>query len=304
MWRDDFAALHVVGDIEQRANVGLIGQDALREPLFATEPDGRTPDHKTAFGTDRHDHGIFDVLCFHQAQNLGTKIFAPVRPAQSAARDAPHPQVHPFHGRAKHPGFDLGSRQWQTGNAGGIQLEREGGACLAAAGVEITAPAGRDHGKQCTQNTILVCALKSIQRQRKPLPQATGLALARRFGQLRIMARCKKCMQVRRNPSLFRQRFSHVVQAEGESRLQQVATHGAQQVDLVGVKARTQNKAVERVAIKETVLHGTHRREQALGISVRCQLLGDDRIEFERLNPTCRQALGREHGPGSLSEQT
>ena len=57
-------------------------------------PAGRYFRHEAAFGADRHDDGVLDVLRFHQAQNFGAEILRPVGPANAAARHFAEAQMH------------------------------------------------------------------------------------------------------------------------------------------------------------------------------------------------------------------
>src|SRR5690606_17621044 len=83
----------VVGQIEQAADERLVALDDLalyRLPIagrqrFADEP---------ALRAARHDDGVLDLLRFHEPQDLGAEILAPVGPADAAARDFRHAQVH------------------------------------------------------------------------------------------------------------------------------------------------------------------------------------------------------------------
>src|SRR5438045_1750327 len=43
--------------------------------------------HIAAFGANRHDHRVLDLLRFHQSEDFGAKVLRPVRPADAAARD-------------------------------------------------------------------------------------------------------------------------------------------------------------------------------------------------------------------------
>jgi hypothetical protein len=55
--------------------------------------------HEAAFGTDRHDDSVLDLLRFHQPENLGAEILWPVRPADAATRHLAEAHVHAFHAR-------------------------------------------------------------------------------------------------------------------------------------------------------------------------------------------------------------
>jgi hypothetical protein len=91
--RHDPVAGDVVGQIEQAADQRAVARDDLR--LLRVAPALREPlRDETALRADRHDHRVLDVLRLHQPEDLGAEILEAVRPADPAARDPPHAQVH------------------------------------------------------------------------------------------------------------------------------------------------------------------------------------------------------------------
>ena len=94
--RHDDVAIEIVGELEQRANEDAIGFGAFREPGVAIGRRRQALGHEAALGADRHDHGVLDLLRFHQAEDLGAEILRPVRPAQATARNLAEAQVNPF----------------------------------------------------------------------------------------------------------------------------------------------------------------------------------------------------------------
>ena len=145
--RPDLAALDIVGDVEQCADEPAIALGAVGQRLVAAG--GRAPRHEAALGADRHDHRVLDVLCLHEAEDLGAEVVAPVGPAQAAASDAAHSQVHALDTRRMHEDLEHRLRQRNLGETARIQLEREERPMLAAGiGPEIVRPQGRVYRRE------------------------------------------------------------------------------------------------------------------------------------------------------------
>ncbi len=83
---DRTVGIQIVGDVEQRVDQHLVGADAGLHRGLARRIERKLLRIKPAFRTDRHDDGILHLLRLHQAEDLGTEILAPVRPADAAAR--------------------------------------------------------------------------------------------------------------------------------------------------------------------------------------------------------------------------
>ena len=93
---------------------------ASRSPL-----DRRALDEESALRADRHDDGVLDHLRLDQAEHFGAEIFAPIGPAQSAARDRPEAQVHAFDARRRRPrSRDMGAASADR-RAARIELEAD-----------------------------------------------------------------------------------------------------------------------------------------------------------------------------------
>src|SRR5262245_30857129 len=92
----DGVAVEVVGELEQRAHEDAIGFGAFPEPGVAVGRRRQALWHKAALGADRHDHGVLDLLRFHEAEDLGAEILRPVGPAQATARNLAEAQVNTF----------------------------------------------------------------------------------------------------------------------------------------------------------------------------------------------------------------
>ena len=79
-------------------------------------PVGQLLADETALGADRHDECVLDVLGLHQAQNLRPEILAPVGPADAAASNIAHAQMHGFDPWAVDEDLELRPGQRQVGN--------------------------------------------------------------------------------------------------------------------------------------------------------------------------------------------
>ena len=86
----------------------------------------RHPLHdEAALRPDRHDDRVLYRLRLRQPEDLGAKVFSPVRIANAAARDRPEPQMHTFHARRVNENLDERARLGQVGRSTRIELERE-----------------------------------------------------------------------------------------------------------------------------------------------------------------------------------
>src|SRR5258706_315575 len=88
--------IEIVGEFEQRANEDAVGFSAFRHPGIAIGGRRQAFGHEAAFGADRHDDGVLDLLCLDQAEDLGAEILRPVGPAQAAARHLAEAQMNAF----------------------------------------------------------------------------------------------------------------------------------------------------------------------------------------------------------------
>ena len=112
--RLDPAVDQVVGDREQARDESPVAGDPFGARFLGG---GRRPeDHEPALGADRHDDRVLHRLGFNQPEHLGPVVFAPVRPAETAAGDAAEAQVYPFDARRANEEFGVRARlrqRWQ-----------------------------------------------------------------------------------------------------------------------------------------------------------------------------------------------
>ncbi len=55
--------------------------------------------YEAAFSALRNDHDVLDLLCFREAQDLGSKVLRPIGPAQAAAGNRASTQMNAFEAR-------------------------------------------------------------------------------------------------------------------------------------------------------------------------------------------------------------
>ena len=158
--RHDAIADDVVGDVQQAADEGSIALDDFAL-YFVAAASRQAFRYEAALGAHRHDYSVLHVLGLHQAQHFGAKILAPVRPANTAARDVAHAQVHAFDARAVDEDLEHRARQRQIGNLRRIELEGEVGLRLSlGVQLEVIGTQRRlDDGGIRTQDAIFVEAL-------------------------------------------------------------------------------------------------------------------------------------------------
>ena len=188
--RRDLIVDDVVRDIQQSPNQRLVARDDFRSLRLAIARE-IAPHDEAAFGADGHDHRVLDLLRLHQAENLGSEILAPVRPANAAARDVAHPQVHALHACRKHEDLEqrLGQRQFAQPLT--FHLERQ--VILELAGLRgligIGAHRGGQGVPQGAQDAVLVGTLDVLERRLDALIDLGDGAPAGRCGQAWIEAR-------------------------------------------------------------------------------------------------------------------
>ena len=159
-------ATHVVSDVEQAADENAVALGALALHVLARGANGHQLRHESALGADRHDQGVLDVLRLHETENFGAEILAPVGPAQAAARDLAHAQVHAFDARRVHPDLVHRARLWQLGQQLRVELEREVrlGQAVRAALIVVGAQRGHDHRTERAQDAVVVGAGDFLER--------------------------------------------------------------------------------------------------------------------------------------------
>ena len=88
---------NIVSDVEKRRDEKLVSGDSLRLHDLARGAFRHQLRHEAAFGANRHDHRVLDLLRLYQPEDLGTEILRPVRPADAASCDLAEAQMHALH---------------------------------------------------------------------------------------------------------------------------------------------------------------------------------------------------------------
>ena len=177
----DLAVHEVVGDVEQAVDEALVAGDALGQQRIAVAADRRALDEEAALGTDRHDDGVLDHLCLHQAQHLGAEILAAVGPAQAAACHRAEAQVHALHEGRVHEDLAERHRTRQVGHAVRVELEADVVAVAAALALALEiagAQGGVDDRLERTQDAVLVEAGHALEGDRQGVAAGVDLRLA------------------------------------------------------------------------------------------------------------------------------
>ena len=116
----------VVGDVEQPGDERLVRRDALGQPGVPVDRRvGQLLGVEAALRADRHDHRVLHHLRLHQTEHLGAEVLAPVRPAQTAARDRAEAQVHAFDPRRVHEDLVRRPRLRQVRDRLRLELDRD-----------------------------------------------------------------------------------------------------------------------------------------------------------------------------------
>ncbi len=121
--------------------------------------------HEAAFGADRHDHRVLDLLRLHQPEDLGAEILRPVGPADAAARHLAEAHMHAFDARRIDENFVERARQRQVGDLAALELDRDQrlGLAVFVGLIEIGADR-RLHGvDEVAQDAVFVEALDFLQ---------------------------------------------------------------------------------------------------------------------------------------------
>src|SRR5690606_1697938 len=115
---------------------------------------------------DRHDHGVLHHLRLHQAQHLGTEVFAAVRPTQAATGDRAETQVDALHARAVDVDLAVRTRLGQVRHLGRVELVADVALVRTVVTLLVVAGAqGRfDHADEAAQDAVLVEAGHAVEQ--------------------------------------------------------------------------------------------------------------------------------------------
>src|SRR4029453_9576732 len=134
--------------------------------------------HEAAFGANRNDDRVLDLLRLGQAENFGTEVLRPVRPADAATCDLAESQVQAFDARRIHEDLVARSRQRQGVQRATGELEGDEVLWLPIGVdlIEIGANGGCDRVDEAAEDAILVETFDPSERR---FDAACDLGLAR-----------------------------------------------------------------------------------------------------------------------------
>ena len=219
-------------------------------------------DHESALRPDGDDHGVLDVLRLHESQHFGAEILAPIRPANAAAGDETHAQMHPFHARREDEDLEHGLGQGQLAQLLALDLEGQVFLELAAGAalVGIGAHRRRQGIPQRAQYPVLIRERHRLERSlQTPIEPRQG-ALPGRRHKRRVEAGLEQVGQEARDGRVVHQHLCNVSLAEGQAGLQQVAAIGAHDDHHAPRNASRQGQLIEAVVVHAP---GPNRGERA-----------------------------------------
>ena len=294
--RHDLLADPVVGDVEHAAHQGLVAGHDLGVQGGAVAAPGRLLDHEAALGADRHDHAVLDHLRLHQAQHLGPKVLAPVRPADAAARDLAAAQMHALHARRVDEDLVGRVRQRHVGHRRRLELEREIGLVRRALGtrlIEVGAQHGADQAQIAPQDAVLVEIGDRVQALADAGDEA--LHLGRPIAaQVRIEARREQQGELAGKGRVGGQGLLHVGLAVRAADLEEVLAAGAQHRDLAPVEPGAEHELVEAVVLRIAAPHPGERVLEIAPDLVDVDLAGLGALHREVVHREAAAVLGHE----------
>ncbi len=106
----------------------------------------------------RNDHDVLDLLSFHEAQNLGSEILLPIRPAQAAACDGSGAQVDALEAWRMDEDLGEGPGCWQPRDVPASQFECDGfrRTLFLIALVEVGPKSCVDKSEEVSQDSVVV----------------------------------------------------------------------------------------------------------------------------------------------------
>ncbi len=268
--RHDHAVDEVVGDVEQRADVRLVG--LLDHRLV----DVRPLDDEAALGARRDDDRVLGQLRPHQAVDLGAVVHA-VREADPAAGDRAAAQVDALDVGRVDVDLERGSGQRDRRHVGRAQLERRRAPSLL---VGVGPQGGVDRSELVAQDAVVVDRRDVLEISQDLLPQR---GLGRLVGlDPRVEAQLEVAHELGRDRRVGRQHV--VLVALGEARAEPLAVLAirAQDRHLRAVEPGRDHKPVERVGLVLTPVDGGDRVAHAIadGVEVERELAGAEHPEL------------------------
>ena len=251
--RHDEALDQVVSEVQQAAKKELVAGYTLGQRGFAVSGGRWILQHEAAFGTDRNNHRVLDMLGFHQTQNLGAEIFAPVRPAQAAACHLAVAQMNALNARRIDPDFKQRFGLGQTWHLARVELEAQVWLVCAVSGPlpEVGTQGCQHAGKKLAQDAVLIqtCHLGQMRLNLLLQQVLRGFPVAGRGG---VKAGMEQFHNRLRDQGVAVQSNFDVVLTEGKTKLPEVARIGAQHGDGTGIQRAAERQFVQVIALDFT----------------------------------------------------
>ena len=180
---------------------------------------------ETAFGADRHDHGVLDVLRLDQAEDFGAEILRPVGPADAAARHLAEAQMHALDPRRIHEDLVKRPRQRHFVELAAGKLHRNEVPSAAVGAIKIGADRCLDGVDEAAKDAILVEAVDRLQCgfDRGGDVELARRAFIRRHIEMRIEPGMEQGHDLCCDGGVLAQRRPHVILRVGHPNLAQKA---------------------------------------------------------------------------------
>ena len=264
---DDTFSCEVIGNRQQRADENFVACLAFRRPAITVDRRvGQLLGIEATLRAGRHDDCVLDPLGFHQPENFGAKVVAPVGPAQATARNRAGAQVDtldparidedftPWHGLGQvghEIGLDLERKRFLRGRRKGIRPQDRFDQSM----VEPQQPVVIDRGNlgETRFDPVACCLCRHI-----PI-----------IGEIRIVKRAEQFDERTGDAGCPTQGVDHSIDGKAHACLAQVAIEGAQPVGFGGRQASAEHQPVEGVVF-------------GLLIEDRCDGFFNDRCAFEQ----------------------
>ena len=260
----------IIGDRQERADEDLVAFRALGQPGIAVFGRiGQALGEEAALGAGWHDHGVLHALRFHQAQNLGAEIVAPVGPAQAAAGHRPGAQMDALDTRRIDEDLTPWHRRRQARYRMAVDLEAQ--RLNAARRKGIGAQHRQRHRAQRAQNPVFIDR-RDVQQQLVDLIAGAG-----RFGvaipfERGVVTDPEQMDQQPGDRRGARQTVDHSLHGIAHAGLAQIAEPGAQPHHTLRLQRGRDDQAVERIVLHQPV---DFRRDRAFdGVGAINQRLG------------------------------
>ena len=300
--RHDCVTVEIIGEFEQRANEDAIGFSAFRHPGIAIGGRRQAFGHEAAFGADRHDDGVLDLLCLNQTQDLGAKILRPVGPAQAAARHLAEAQMNAFDTRRIDENLVKRPRRRQVLDLARFEFERDHRTRMPVLAdlPQIGADGGLHQIGEKAQDAVFVERGDGFELLLNL--GENGRLACRALGAGRDEVRVEAGLEQRDNAGgdrgVVAQSLPHIVLAEWRADLAQVAGEGPDGRNFAPAQGCPQNEGVVPVGFGAIAHHHHDRGFQAMvefrADNDRLAVVGLDRHIVQPHRRGCRRRAGHD----------